>query len=438
MNKTLILGWGSSGKCAADLLRRHGREIVCFDDNEGEVVDGGVENRRGMSLENVLEDIELIVVNPAVPVSHAVIRGAKERGVEVIGEIELGYRFCNGKTVAVTGTNGKTTTVSLIKTILDEAGVKAYALGNIGVPFCSEADKINGAVAVLEISSFQLETTVDFKPTYAVCLNVSPDHIERHGSFEEYARLKARIFEKQNDDDCAVLNYDDPFVKKMSSYIKSHVYYFSAEHKVKGAYLDENKICFSDGEKDEFICETCDMAMSGKHNILNALAAVAVAGVYGIEPKFIASALKKFKPPKYRIELVKTYKNMKIYNDSKATNIDSTVRACEAMDGDTALIMGGWDKRISYESFFSRVPSKVRHIVCCGDNSDEIIKWTPDDAEYSVVKTATLERAVEISLAYGDVSNLLFSPSTSSFDRYTDYRQRGRHFDEIIKAFANG
>lgn len=267
---------------------------------------------------------------------------------------------------------------------------------------------------------------------------MTPDHLERHGSFDEYARLKARIFENQKEGDCAVLNYDDPFVRRMSGYVKSDVYYFSAFEKVRGAYVENGKIYFSDGEKSEYICRADEMAMTGAHNLSNALAAVAVAKVYGTGAGYVARALRRFKPPRYRIELVKVYKNMKIYNDSKATNIDSTVKACEAMDGDTALIMGGWDKRISYESFFSRVPSKVRHIVCCGDNSDEIIKWMPEDADYSVIKTATLERAVEISLAYPDVTNLLFSPSTSSFDRYTDYRQRGRHFDEIIKAFANG
>ena len=438
MNKTLILGWGKSGKSAYGLLRRLGREAVCFDDAEGDPVDGEIENRRGMSLENVLEDVETVVVNPAVPVTHPVIRGAKAKGIEVIAEIELGYRCCKGNLVAVTGTNGKTTTVSLIKEVFDHAGIEAYALGNIGVPFSSAADRLAGAVAILETSSFQLETTVDFAPRFAVCLNVTPDHIERHKTFEEYTRLKARIFENQSEKDFAILNADDPVVSSFAVHIKAEIFWFSAQNKVKGAYAEDGEIFFDDGKKRERICAVDDVPLKGKHNLSDVLASVLVAKLYGVKTDMIALAVREFRPPKYRIELIKTLKDLKIYNDSKSTNIDSTVRACEAMDGATTLIVGGWDKKISYESFFARLPENVAHIVCCGDNSDEIIKWAPDDARYSVVKTATLERAVEISLSYKDSKNLLFSPSTSSYDRYADYMQRGRHFDGIVKALANG
>ncbi len=438
MNKTLILGWGKSGKSAYGLLRRLGREAVCFDDAEGDPVDGEIENRRGMSLENVLEDVETVVVNPAVPVTHPVICGAKAKGIEVIAEIELGYRCCKGNLVAVTGTNGKTTTVSLIKEVFDHAGIEAYALGNIGVPFSSAADRLAGAVAILETSSFQLETTVDFAPRFAVCLNVTPDHIERHKTFEEYTRLKARIFENQSEKDFAILNADDPVVSSFAVHIKAEIFWFSAQNKVKGAYAEDGEIFFDDGKKRERICAVDDVPLKGKHNLSDVLASVLVAKLYGVKTDMIALAVREFRPPKYRIELIKTLKDLKIYNDSKSTNIDSTVRACEAMDGATTLIVGGWDKKISYESFFARLPENVAHIVCCGDNSDEIIKWAPDDARYSVVKTATLERAVEISLSYKDSKNLLFSPSTSSYDRYADYMQRGRHFDGIVKALANG
>lgn len=438
MNKTLILGWGESGKSAADLLGRHGAEIVCFDDNEGDTVGDGIENRRGMSLENTLEDVSLVVVNPAVPSVHPVVRGAIAKGIEVIGEIELAYRFCNGKTIAVTGTNGKTTTVSLIQRILDGAGIESYALGNIGVPFSSKADRLFGAVAVLEISSFQLETTTSFRPSVAVCLNVTPDHIERHKTFGEYAELKAKLFRNQTKSDFAVLNHDDPVTLSVGNRVSGRKIWFSVEREVEGAFVSEGKIVCRRGDKTQTVCDVSEVQLKGKHNLSNVLAAVAVASIYGIDSEKTAQAIRTFKAPKYRIEYIKTFGGKKIFNDSKATNIDSTVRACEAMDGDTALIVGGWDKKISYEKFFAELPEKVRHIVCCGDNSDEIIGWVPEDADFSVIKTATLERAVEISLNYGDVSNLLFSPSTSSYDRYTDYRQRGKHFDEIVKALTNG
>lgn len=437
MNKTLILGWGSSGESAAKLLLRHGREVVCFDDNEREVVGDGVENRRGMSLENVLEDVELVVVNPAVPSNHPVIAGARAKGIEVTGEIELASRFCNASTIAVTGTNGKTTTVSLIRSVLDKAGVKAYALGNIGVPFSSAADSLSGAVAVLEISSFQLETTKSFAPGIAICLNVTPDHIERHGSFQEYARVKAKIFNNQKESDYAVLNRDDPVVMSMGGRIAAQKRYFSLAGKTDGAYAEGDSIYYSDGEKSEFVMKIADVPLKGRHNLSDVLAAVTACRLYGIETETVAAAVREFRAPKYRTEYIGRRGKLKIYNDSKATNIDSTLRACSAMDGRTVLIMGGWDKKISYSSFFAALPSNVVHIVCCGDNSDEIIRWADADAGYSIVKTATLERAVEIAFSYDDVDDLLFSPSTSSFDRYTDYMQRGRHFDGIVKAFAN-
>ena len=437
MNKTLILGWGKSGESAAGLLLRHGGDVVCFDDNGGDTVGDGIENRRGMSLENVLEDVGLVVVNPAVPVDHPVINGAKAKGIEVIGEIELASRYCQASTVAVTGTNGKTTTVSLIKAVLDKAGIKACALGNIGVSFSSAADSLSGAVAVLEISSFQLETAVKFAPGIAVCLNVTPDHIERHGSFQEYARVKAKIFDNQKEDDFAVLNRDDPVVMSMGNCIAAKKRWFSLEGKTDGAYLDGDGIYYSDGEKTEFVMRASEVPLKGRHNLSDVLAAVTVCGIYGVDTSTIAAAVREFRAPRYRTEYIGRHGKLKIYNDSKATNIDSTLRACSAMDGRTVLIMGGWDKKISYGAFFASLPSNVVHIVCCGDNSDEIIRWADEDGDYSIVKTATLERAVGIALSYNDVENLLFSPSTSSFDRYTDYMQRGRHFDGIVKAFAN-
>ncbi len=437
MNKTLILGWGKSGKSACDLLRRHGRQVVCFDDNEGETVGDDVENRRGMSLENVLEDIGLVVVNPAVDSGHPVIAGARKKRIEVVGEIELAYRFCGGEIVAVTGTNGKTTTVNLIKEIFSEAGIEAYALGNVGVPFSSRADDMTGKVAVLEISSFQLETTEKFRPRFAVCLNVTPDHIERHGTFDEYVRLKARIFENQKEDDFAVLNADDPVTRAFAFSLGSEIFFFSTKERVRGAYAENGEIYFSDGKNSERLFSSSEVRLEGEHNLSNVLAAATVARLYGINAQTIARAVSKFRAPRYRIEYIGESGGVRIFNDSKSTNIDSTLRACEAMKGRTALIVGGWDKRISYEGFFRDLPSGVVHIVCCGDNSDEIMRWAPDEAEFTLTKTATLERAAEICLGYKDVDNILFSPSTSSFDRYSDYRQRGRHFDEIIRAFAN-
>lgn len=434
MKTALVLGMGKSGVSAARLLKEKGFAVAYYDDRDETQYEW--ESRRGYSLSQILDGVSLVVVNPAVDCRHPVITGAKARGIRVIGEIQLAYEYSNCEIVAVTGTNGKTTTVSLIKEIFANAGYRAYALGNIGTPFSEYADKLGeDDVAVLELSSFQLETTDTFAADTAVCLNVTEDHTERHKTFENYIAAKKRIFANMKEDSCAVLNYDDETVKNFASDIDCNVYWFSLRSRVRGAYLEDGMLIFDDGAKT-VVCAVSDLAMTGDHNIANALAAVAVAKVYGIENEYIRQTLTSFRAPEYRISYRGTYSGTRVYNDSKSTNIDSTLQACRAMKGDTALIVGGWDKKICYDALFSGLPDNVKHLICCGDNSDEIISCVPSDAGFSVVKTATLERAVQLGFSY-KCENLLFSPSTSSFDRYTDYKQRGKHFDEAVKVFAN-
>lgn len=432
MNKTaLVMGMGVSGSGAAGLLRRKGWR-VCVYDKSGTRAEG-YEDRSNMPPEQALRGVDLLVLSPGIPMSDKMVSYACLCGVEVIGEIELGYRYCKGDIIAVTGTNGKTTVTLLMKSILEKVGIKSYALGNIGASFSAAADGAEeGAVVVLELSSFQLESISRFRSRYAVCLNITPDHYERHGSFAEYTDAKRKIFLNQRRDDFAILNYDDDTVRSFERDVASRVYFFSLNQKVKGSYAERGKIYFCD-ENIEYIADTRDMRIKGEHNIANALACVTVAKLMGIDNAAIAAALKEFSAPRFRMQYCGQVGGKRIYNDSKATNIDSTLKACRAMKGGTALIMGGYDKGISYERFFSSLPKCVKRIIVTGDNAQSIKDALPEERAFSFEILPSLYNAVMRAME-GDEENILFSPSTSSFDRYADFEERGEAFDCIVKA----
>lgn len=430
----LVVGWGASGESAAKLLRAAGMKVAVYDD--GAQIPDWAENRSGMAYSAVTDDVSLAVFNPAVPLSHPLAAVLAARGAKIITELQLGDAVCDAAKITVSGTNGKTTTVSLIEHILKEDGVRAVALGNIGKPFSSEAAEIpEYGVAVLEVSSFMLEYgTVD--ADIAVLLNVTPDHLERHGSFAEYARIKAKLFDAQSPSEYAVFNADDAITRAISGKVKARPYFFSAENKCRGAFLRGTELMFSDdGTSEERVCGLDSVKLVGAHNVANCLAAVAVCKLYGVGNEAIKRGLESFNAPKYRLEYLGTYGGTAVFNDSKATNIDGTLQACAAMKGSTALIVGGYDKKLSYCGFFSRLPSGVKYIICCGDNSERIIECAPDNFSAEIFRTATLERAVMLGLSL-HADNLLFSPSTSSYDRYRNFEERGRHFEQAVKTFC--
>ncbi len=430
----LIIGWGKSGFGSAKLLQKLDYNIKVFDDC-GEVDCKPYEDVSNCLPHEVMTNVDLVVLSPSITQNHDLVIYAQKCGIEVIGEIELGYRNCKNKIIAITGTNGKTTTTILMRDILVKSGYDAKALGNIGKSFCGElADISENGYVVLEVSSFQLETTKDFRPDYAMCLNVTPDHLDRHGSFENYFAIKRKIFCNQTPSDYAIINYDDTNTRNMTGDINSNTYYFSLKHRVKGAYLKKDELVFEDldnGSKAEVVCKVSDLWNSNAHNISNALACIVVAKLLKIENSIIKNAFSEFKPPRYRIEYVCDFCGKKIFNDSKATNIDSTLKACACMKGDTALIVGGFSKGISYHSFFVMLPSNIKHIIASGDNVYEIMQFMPEVHNYTFEIAATLERACEIAVEK-NVANVLFSPTTSSYDRYSSFIQRGEHFNKII------
>ena len=437
MNKTaLIMGTGISGRGAAQLLLRKGWRVCVYDDG-GVCVPAGCEDRSGLSPERALHGVDMLVLSPGVKPRNALSEYAALCGIEVLGEVELAFRHSRGEIVAVTGTNGKTTVTLLLKEILSAAGIESYAMGNIGVSFAENADRIGeDAVVVLELSSFQLESIVDFRSKYAVCLNITPDHYERHATFAEYTDAKRIIFVNQTSEDVAVLNYDDETVRAFESDIASRVYFFSLRQKVRGCYIESGKIYFCD-ERDEFVANADDLLMRGEHNLANALACVCVAKLMGVKSEVIEKVLKKFSAPRFRLQYTGEVNGKKVYNDSKATNIDSTLKACRAMKGSTVLIMGGYDKGISYENFFARLPRTVKRVIVTGDNAQSIKDGLPPERDFSFEITPSLFDAAQRACS-GEEEIVLFSPSTSSFDRYADFEERGEAFDCIVGALGCG
>ena len=425
--KALILGTGASGIAAAKLLSDAGIDHLLYDDGSGDGSD--------KSIEEITEDTAFAVASPSVPVDHPLLTALREKGIAVFSELQLAAAVCPARKIAVSGTNGKTTTVSLIEHILRTDGAEARAVGNIGVPFSAEgADMPSFGVAVVEVSSFMLEYG-GIDSDIAVLLNVTPDHLDRHGSFAEYARVKARLFEAQNGGDRAVFNADDAITVAIADKVKAKTYFFSTRRKCRGAYVDGADICFDDGSGAKRVCGLDCVKLVGEHNLSDCLAAVAACKLYGARDEAIARGLATFNAPKYRLEHICDYRGTAIYNDSKSTNIDSTIGACEAMKGTTCLIVGGYDKRLSYHNFFSRLPDGVKYVVCCGDNSSSIIECATESNDRKICRTATLERAVMLGLSFG-ADNLLFSPSTSSYDAYRNFEERGRHFEQTVRTFC--
>lgn len=430
--RALIVGAGASGEAAAKLLRASGVECALYDDGAHA---GWSDDRSGLGFDGVADGIAFAVASPSVPYSHPLLTALRKRGVSVFSELQLAAAVCPARKIAVSGTNGKTTTVSLIEHILRATGVNARALGNIGVPFSAEgADMPSFGVAVVEVSSFMLEYG-GIGSDIAVLLNVTPDHLDRHGSFAEYARVKARLFEAQSGGDRAVFNADDAIAAAIAGKVAARAYYFSTRGRCRGAYVDGADIFFDDGDGAKRVCGLDCVKLVGEHNLADCLAAVAACKLYGTGDKAIARGLSTFHAPKYRLEHLCDYRGTAIYNDSKSTNIDCTISACEAMRGTTCLIVGGYDKRLSYHNFFSRLPSGVRYVICCGDNSSSILECAPENDERELYRTATLERAVMLGLSFG-ADNLLFSPSTSSYDAYRNFEERGRHFEQTVRTFC--
>lgn len=438
-----VFGLSLSGRAAAMRLRSLGAEVFVYDDGAPRIektVSDLVKIGCKSSLGNPREGIDLcdvVVLSPGIPVDNELAVYAKKSGKRVIGELELGYLLSKATFVCVTGTNGKTTVCSLIKQGLDVAGKKSELAGNIGVPLTEVCDRLcNYEIAVTEVSSFQLETIHSLTPHIAAVLNVTPDHLDRHYSFENYVYLKKRLLANMRESEYAVLNYDDETVRSFADKARFKTVWFSIENRVDGAYEENGKFYY----KGEEILDRSSLALEGVHNEKNALAALCVLKLCGVENDSIRKAFSAFKGVRHRTELIYEKNGVKYFNDSKSTNVDSAIKAIEAMKRPTVVILGGRDKGQDFLPLFAKIKrSCVVHAVLTGESRFKLLEAAEKEDFYKVSVTPSFESAIRIAkIESKDKNDVLLSPACSSFDCFYDYAERGREFERIVKEINEG
>jgi UDP-N-acetylmuramoylalanine--D-glutamate ligase len=447
--RVLVVGLGKSGVASALFLKAHGARVTVSDMKSGDelrneipaLLDHGITVETGGHGERTFRGQDLIVVSPGVPVDAPLLAQARSLGEAVIGEIELAAQFLPGPIVAITGSNGKTTTTTLTGEILTAGGLPTLVGGNIGTPAISLAERATRETTiVLEVSSFQLETIQTFHPKVAVVLNVTPDHLDRHRTFEAYVDAKARIFENQRGDDFAVLNEDDPTCIAMAGRTRARVFWFSRQKEVKeGAWVSDGNILFRDGtgllkEAQRAIMQVSEIPLKGAHNLENVLAAVCAGALMGCAPEKIRQAVRDFKAVEHRLEFVATIRGVDYYNDSKATNVDATIKALESFPANIHLILGGKDKGSDYTVLNELLTQRVKRVYTIGAAAAKIESQIKG---VEIVHAETLENALRKANAVAEPGDVvLLAPACASFDQFKNYEQRGQVFKEIVRGLT--
>lgn len=445
--RVTVFGFGRSGRAAADLLLQLGAWVVIIEERpspECEVFREEYE-RQGARIfvqdqvKEGLRDLELLVVSPGIPRNHDLVQAICQRGIPVIGEIELAGAFLQAPIIAVTGTNGKSTTVRLIGSILQQSGKKAFVGGNLGIPLCEAVPRTSSSsripdyeYIVAEVSSFQLETIHRFKPWIAVLLNISSDHLDRHASQQEYQAAKQRIFENQTVQDWALVNADDPVVQSMALSVPSKVCEFSLNHHVaQGVYLKGTKICARIQGKDISIGSRESLPMRGDHNVANALAAMTVGLLCGCSGEDMMRTLHTTPVFEHAMEMVRNWRGITFVNDSKGTNVDATLKALQSYQEPLVLILGGKDKGGDFLQLAESLTYQVKGVVVIGEAAQKILQALQHIRPMTLA--VNLEDAVSKAVTFateGDV--VLFSPACASFDMFQNYHHRGLEFKRIV------
>ncbi len=438
--RVLVVGLGKSGVASALFLKARGAKVTVSDTKSGDelrneipaLLDHGITVETGGHGERTFRGQDLIVVSPGVPVDAPPLVQARSLGEAVIGEIELAARFLPGPMVAITGSNGKTTTTTLTGEILAAGGLPTLVGGNIGTPAISLVENARPeTVIVLEVSSFQLETIQTFRPKVGVVLNVTPDHLDRHRTFEAYVNAKARMFENQTGKDFAVLNEDDPTCVAMAERTRGQVYWFSRNKEVKqGTWVRDGNILFRDGEQQREIMQVSEIPLKGAHNLENVLAAICAGALMGCSPEKIRQAVRDFKAVEHRLEFVATIRGVDYYNDSKATNVDATIKALESFPANIHLILGGKDKGSDYSVLNDLLRKRVKRVYTIGAAAEKIESQIKG---VEVVHAESLENALRKATAVAEPGDVvLLAPACASFDQFRNYEQRGKAFKEIV------
>jgi UDP-N-acetylmuramoylalanine--D-glutamate ligase len=439
-NKNIsIIGMARSGIAAANFLAEQGARVTLLDGKSKEALSDVLKQlASGVSTvfqsSSPLPDADLVILSPGVDIHSPDLKSARASGTEIISELELAYRMSETPIIAITGTNGKSTTTSLIGHLLDQGGKDVQIGGNIGVPFISLIKDQARDYMVLEISSFQLEGAVQFHPHISVILNITPDHLDRHKTIEHYAELKERIAAKQTQDDILVLNHDDPWVHRVAAGKLSRKWYFSMSEPVEqGCYLSGDRVLFKDGEKEETICRISELHQAMQWQVENILPSVLVARLAGIATASIARTLREFKGLEHRLEWVRSLNGVDFINDSKGTNIGALEKSLNSFDRPVVLIAGGQDKGGDFQSLKPLFKKKVKHMVLIGEARPKI--QTVLNGSFGYESADDMETAVRQAYAQtqpGDV--VLLSPACASFDMFRDYEDRGRQFKGCVQS----
>lgn len=443
--RVLVFGSGKSGIGAAELLGQVGACPVLYDGNpdldkeavlhktasikETDIYAGGLP-------EEVQKSLDLAVLSPGVPTDLPLVKSFYEQGLPVWGEVELAFRTGKGRVLAITGTNGKTTTTALLGKIMEDAEDSVFVVGNIGTPYTSKAlEMTEDSVTVAEISSFQLETIEKFAPCVSAILNITEDHLNRHHTMEEYIRVKELIVKNQKPEDVCVLNYEDPVLREFGKNIVPQTVYFSSERRLeKGIFLEDGQIILKTEDQEISLVKTDDLKLLGKHNFENVMAAAAMAYYAGVSVESIRKSICEFTAVEHRIEYVTEKNGVVYYNDSKGTNPDAAIKGIQAMNRPTWLIGGGYDKGSSYDEWLNSFDGKVRSLVLIGQTKEKIREAAERLSVCSCILCEDLQEAVKICAEKAQPGEaVLLSPACASWGQFDNYEQRGDCFKEYVK-----
>ncbi len=446
----LVLGTGRSGVAAAKQIIAMGGEVVFFDANpkvDEKKLLSQFKKKEGIKVAKVIKGklsdrdllkIDAAVISPGIPMDEPYVLSIHTAQIPLIGEIELAYQSCKGKLAAVTGTNGKTTTVSLIGEILKSKFADTHVVGNIGNPFTAEAlDTEEQSATVCEVSSFQLESIVDFRPNVSAITNITPDHLDRHKTMKNYIAVKESIASNQTEEDSIVLNYMDPELRKFGKKrnLKPKVIWFSSgEEPKEGFFLRDGDFYYRTKEEEKKLFATKDLHLLGKHNYENVMCAMAVGMQMGVPMEQIIKVCKKFKPVEHRIEFVRERSGVRYYNDSKGTNVDAAIQALRAMPGPVLLIGGGYDKHVDFDAWVKEFKGRVKYLVLIGQTRNQIAACAKKNGFHNLMFAEDMDEAVKDCAAYADPGDyVLLSPACASWGMFKDYEERGRIFKDCVK-----
>lgn len=448
INTAIVAGTGKSGISATKLLVNHGVKVYLFDENKDRDIEAIKEKTGDSELvqielgelgEDALSSSQLMVISPGIPVDAPFTDVVRNAGIPIWSEIELAYHYGKGKIAAITGTNGKTTTTALVGEIVKAHNAKTIVVGNIGIPYtelCDTTDDDSDTVA--EISSFQLETVIDFHPNVSAILNLTPDHLNRHYTFENYGNVKFSITKNQTMDDVTVINYDDEHTRAMGEKAKDHchvVYFSRLEKPAGGVYVEDGDITLEDGDKKINVLAIKDLKLMGAHNVENVLAAVGISYYMGVPVDVIRDVATSFKAVAHRIEYVDTVDGVAYYNDSKGTNPDAAIKGIQAMVAPTFLIGGGYDKGSEYDEWIEAFDGKVKWLVLIGQTAQKIADCAKRHGFNSIIFEENLQDAVAYcheNAVDGDA--VLLSPACASWGQFDNYEQRGDMFKEYVRS----